>query len=46
MARVFTPVWLACLRDGSFAVGEKVAQKHFVMFSEALEYLGGMETAK
>ena len=37
---------LASSRDGSFAVGEKVAQKRFGTFSEALEYLRSMETAK
>ncbi|MGQ6295661.1 helix-turn-helix domain-containing protein, partial [Serratia sp. IR-2025] len=33
-------------RDGSFRVGEKMAQKRFSTFLEALEYLRGMETAK
>ena len=31
---------------GSFGVGDKAAQKRFAMFSEALEYLRSMETAK
>lgn len=37
---------LASSRDGSFAVGDKTAQKRFGTFSEALEYLRSMETAK
>ena len=37
---------LASSRDGSFAVGEKANQKRFGTFSEALEYLRNMETAK
>lgn len=37
---------LASTRDGSFGVGEKAAQKRFGTFSEALEYLRSMETAK
>ncbi|EKN3528853.1 helix-turn-helix domain-containing protein [Yersinia enterocolitica] len=37
---------LASTRDGSFAVGDKAAQKRFGTFSEALEYLRSMETAK
>ncbi len=37
---------LASSRDGSFGVGDKVAQKRFSTFSEALEYLRSMETAK
>ena len=32
--------------DGSFGVGDKAAQKRFGTFSEALEYLRSMETAK
>ncbi len=37
---------LASSRDGSFGVGDKTAQKRFGTFSEALEYLRSMETAK
>ncbi|HHH2127378.1 TPA: helix-turn-helix domain-containing protein [Yersinia enterocolitica] len=37
---------LASSRDGSFAVGDKTAQKRFGTFSEALEYLRSMNTAK
>lgn len=37
---------LASSRDGSFGVGDKTAQKRFSTFSEALEYLRSMETAK
>lgn len=37
---------LSSPRDGSFRVGEKMAQKRFSTFLEALEYLRGMETAK
>lgn len=37
---------LASTRDGSFGVGDKAAQKRFGTFSEALEYLRSMETAK
>ncbi|ELE9688479.1 helix-turn-helix transcriptional regulator [Enterobacter kobei] len=37
---------LASTRDGSFAVGDKAAQKRFGTFAEALEYLRSMETAK
>ena len=37
---------LASTRDGSFGVGDKTAQKRFSTFSEALEYLRSMETAK
>ncbi|ADN72551.1 MULTISPECIES: helix-turn-helix domain-containing protein [Enterobacteriaceae] len=37
---------LASSRDGSFAVGDKAAQKRFGSFIEALEYLRSMETAK
>ncbi|HDV7150933.1 TPA: helix-turn-helix domain-containing protein [Yersinia enterocolitica] len=37
---------LASSRDGSFAVGEKTAQKRFGTFLEALEYLHSMKTAK
>jgi len=37
---------LASTRDGSFRVGDKTAQKRFSTFSEALEYLRSMETAK
>ncbi|MBE8907104.1 helix-turn-helix domain-containing protein [Enterobacter asburiae] len=37
---------LASSRDGSFGVGDKAAQKRFDTFSEALEYLRSMETAK
>jgi transcriptional regulator with XRE-family HTH domain len=42
---VFSPR-LASTRDGSFGVGDKAAQKRFGTFSEALEYLRSMETAK
>lgn len=31
---------------GSFGVGDKAAQKRFATFSEALEYLRSMKTAK
>ena len=31
---------------GSFGVGDKAAQKRFGTFSEALDYLGSMKTAK
>jgi len=37
---------LASTRDGSFGVGDKSSQKRFDTFSEALEYLRSMETAK
>jgi len=37
---------LASSRDGSFGVGDKTSQKRFGTFSEALEYLRSMETAK
>ncbi|CFQ67632.1 anaerobic benzoate catabolism transcriptional regulator [Yersinia frederiksenii] len=37
---------LASTRDGSFGVGEKTAQKRFGTFSEALEYLRNMKTAR
>ncbi len=37
---------LASTRDGSFGVGDKAAQKRFGTFSEALEYLLSMDTAK
>lgn len=37
---------LASSRDGSFSVGAKTAQKRFHNFSEALEYLRSMDTAK
>lgn len=37
---------LASTRDGSFRVGDKTAQKRFGSFTEALEYLRCMETAK
>lgn len=37
---------LASSRDGSFGVGDKNAQKRFGSFSEAIEYLRSMETAK
>lgn len=37
---------LASTRDGSFGVGEKASQKRFDTFSEALDYLRSMETAK
>ncbi|HDL7327890.1 TPA: helix-turn-helix transcriptional regulator [Yersinia enterocolitica] len=37
---------LASSRDGSFGVGDKAAQKRFGTFSEALEYLRSMDTAK
>ncbi|WP_050312399.1 helix-turn-helix domain-containing protein [Yersinia intermedia] len=37
---------LASSRDGSFGVGDKTAQKRFGSFSEAIEYLRSMETAK
>lgn len=37
---------LASTRDGSFGVGDKASQKRFDTFSEALEYLRSMETAK
>lgn len=37
---------LASSRDGSFGVGDKTAQKRFGTFTEALEYLRSMETAK
>lgn len=37
---------LASSRDGSFRVGEKIAQKRFDTFMEALDYLRGMEIAK
>ncbi|EKN3735583.1 helix-turn-helix domain-containing protein [Yersinia enterocolitica] len=37
---------LASSRDGSFGVGDKTAQKRFGSFTEALEYLRSMETAK
>lgn len=37
---------LASSRDGSFGVGDKHDQKRFGTFSEALDYLRSMDTAK